>query len=180
LIHRRIWMVAAALLALAGVLDGFPAAAVGAGRLLVPGFAGPAPNAQDLAHRLAEPGWRQVRIEQRLIIRIAPGEPERELPPPISLPPPERMRERRIAPCVPVAAIAGVRPMANNRLVLFMHDRRLIAADLARNCSARDFYLGFYVSPTPDGLLCAVRDTIHSRAGATCMIAEVHELVPRN
>ena len=173
-------MVAAALLALAGAFDGFPAAAVGAGRLLVPGFARPASSAQILARGLADRDWRQVRIEQRLIIRITPGEPDRELPPPIPLPPPERMRERRIPPCVPVAAIAGVRPMANNRLMLFMHDRRLIAADLARNCNARDFYLGFYVSSTPDGLLCAARDTIHSRAGATCMIAEVHELVPRN
>jgi hypothetical protein len=62
--------------------------------------------------------------------------------------------------------------------LLFMRDRRLVGADLSRNCAARDFYLGFYVSPTGDGQMCAGRDTIHSRAGATCQIAQFHELIP--
>jgi len=83
-------------------------------------------------------------------------------------------------PCLPVAAIAGVRPLSNNRLLLILRDHRLIGADLSRNCTARDFYLGFYVTPNNDGLLCAGRDMIHSRAGTTCTISEVHLLVPTN
>ena len=129
----------------------------------------------------AEPPWHQVRIEQHIIIRIAPGYsgPWRDAPPPPPMPQqPDHFRRRPMPPCMAVAAIAGVRPMEGNRLMLFMRDRRLVGAELARHCSARDFYQGFYVSANGDGLLCAGRDTIHSRSGATCAIAKVHELVP--
>lgn len=128
----------------------------------------------------AEPPWHQVRIEQHIIIRIAPGisRPWRDMPAPPPLPQPEHFHRRSMPPCMPVAAIAGVRPMEGNRLMLFLRDRRMVGAELARHCSARDFYQGFYVSPTEDGLLCAGRDTIHSRSGSTCAIAKVHELVP--
>lgn len=147
-----------------------PLAAYGFGGIFVPGLA---PG--------AEPSWHQVRIEQHIIIRIAPGlsGPMRDMPPPPPVPLPEHFRRRSMPPCMPVAAIAGVRPMEGNRLMLFLRDRRLVGAELARHCSARDFYQGFYVSPTEDGLLCAGRDTIHSRSGSTCAIAKVHELVPQ-
>jgi len=144
--------------------------------------AAPAGNAHLLARDLAGAGWHQIRIEQHVIIRIAPGDPAmaRDIPPPPEEPPPERLKQRRMPKCVPVVAIAGVRPLANNRLMLFLRDHRLVGVDLARNCTAQDFYMGFYVSTTSDGLMCAGRDTIHSRAGTTCTIAKVHELVPRN
>jgi hypothetical protein len=81
---------------------------------------------------------------------------------------------------VPVAGIVGVRPLAGDRLLLIMRDHRLVGADLSRSCAARDFYMGFYVTPTADGQLCADRDTIHSRAGTSCTIVQVHEMVPVN
>jgi len=160
-------------------LAALPAGAMALGGLFVPADQ---PAAQVLGHDLADGDWRQVQIEQHLIIRITPGNPSvmRDMPPPAQQPLPERLRARRMPPCLPVAGIAGVRPLANNRLLLFMRDHRLAGADLSRNCTARDFYLGFYISPTGDGQLCAGRDTIHSRAGTTCMISEVHELVPTN
>jgi hypothetical protein len=162
----------AAMLATGLVLAAVPAAAIAPGGL---------PQGL-LARQLRDGDWHQVHIEQHVIIRITPGDPSllRELPPPMPAPLPERLRQRRIAPCLAVTGIAGVRPLANNRLLLFMRDHRLVGADLSRNCTARDFYLGFYVSPTADGLLCAGRDTIHSRAGTTCTISEIHELVPNN
>ena len=154
------------------VLATVPAAAIAPGGL-PPGL---------LARQLGHDGWHQIHIEQHVIIRITPGNPAmlRDLPPPMPEPLPERLHQRRIAPCLAVAGIAGVRPLAKNRLLLFMRDHRLVGADLSRNCTARDFYLGFYVTPTGDGLLCAGRDTIHSRAGTTCTISEIHELVPNN
>ena len=158
-----------------------PVGAIALGALFVPASLGSAPTGNP-GGELSEDHWHQVQIEQHMIIRITPGNPAilRDIPPPAPQPLPERLRPRRIAPCLPVAAIAGVRPLANNRLLLFMRDHRLVGADLSRNCTARDFYLGFYVASTGDGLLCAGRDTIHSRAGTTCTITEVHELVPTN
>ena len=160
-----LWGVAAlAMLAL-------PAGAIALGVFQVPGVTG---AAQALGHDR----WHQVRIEQHIIIRITPGDPAapRDVPEPPPLA--EKFREKRMPACVPVAAIAGVRPLTARRLLLFMRDRRLVGADLSQNCAARDFYLGFYVSPTGDGQICAARDTIHSRAGTTCLIAQLHELVP--
>ncbi len=122
--------------------------------------------------------WEQVRIEQRLIIRIAPGgprpDPFRDIGPPAVV----RLREKKSAKCLSVSGIFGSRPVSDSRLVLFMRDRRLMGADLDRMCNARDFYSGFYVESASDGQLCAKRDTIHSRAGTTCTIARLHELEP--
>jgi hypothetical protein len=131
-----------------------------------------------LAPAMPADTWNQVRIEQRLIIRITPRAPGRDelaiAPQPVTV----RMRERKTAKCLPAGGIAGVKPMTDSRLMLFMRDRRLLGADLARACNARDFYLGFYVSQTPDGQICVGRDTIHSRAGTTCTIERLRELVP--
>jgi hypothetical protein len=169
---RTLW----GLIAIGFFAAAVPAGAIAVGALYIPVIG----NVQDFGRALADGDWGQVRIEQHIIIRITPGDPSmmRDLPPPAPQPLPERLKERRMPPCVPVAALAGVRPLAANRLLLFMRDHRLVGADLSRNCSARDFYLGFYVTPTADGMLCSARDTIHSRAGTTCMIAQLHELVP--
>lgn len=177
---RQWGLIAAAAVALAAV----PVGAIALGALFVPpgGFADPGQSAQTLGRDLAGRNWHQVRIEQHVIIRITPGDPAllRDLPLPEPQPAPEHMRERRIPPCMPVTMIAGVRPLASNRLLLFLRNRRLIAADLSRNCPARDFYLGFYISPTSDGQLCVGRDTIHSRAGTSCTISQVRELIPKD
>ncbi len=170
---RTVWGLIAAGLAVAAV----PVGAWAVGSLYIP----MAQTARDLGHDLSGDDWHQVRIEQHIIIRITPGDPAmmRDMPP-APQPLPERLRERRMPQCLPVAAVAGVRPLAANRLMFFTRDHRMIGADLSRNCAARDFYLGFYVTPTSDGMLCAGRDTIHSRAGTTCMIAQLRELVPAN
>lgn len=142
-------------------------------------------DAGDLAEALGDgERWNQVRIEQRLIIRITPRnsgrDPALAQPPPLPQGVPLHLRERKIASCLPVAAIASVRPLAESRIMLLMRDNRLVGADLSRTCMARDFYMGFYMAPTGDGQLCVDRDTIHSRAGTTCTITRVRELLPDN
>lgn len=152
-------------------------------QMLLSGLApsGAGESARQLARDVGGERAAQVRIEQQLIIRITPGGPGREAPPPLPPPPVAvHLRERKIGGCVPVGAILGVRPESTSRLILFTRDRRLVGADLAKSCNARDFYLGFYMSPTTDGQLCEGRDTIHSRAGATCSVLQVRELVPDN
>jgi hypothetical protein len=123
---------------------------------------------------------QQVRIEQRMTIRIAPrGESTQrsmfvELPGHAISP---RMVERKIGKCVKVARISGVQTDTGNRLLLFMNDRRIISAMLERACRARDYYSGFYLSKSNDGELCVARDTLQSRSGANCKLTQIRELV---
>ena len=128
----------------------------------------------------AEPGsrapesWNQVRIEQHLTIRISPGQMPRGAyfgpSPPAPLP---HSRDRRQIRCVAMAALGGVRLSAPNQLTLILRDDRMVVATLPKICSTSAFYSGFYVEPTPDGMLCARRDVIHSRAGANCSISRL-------
>lgn len=123
----------------------------------------------------------QVRIEQQIIWRISPMPgPAREsftaLAP--TAPSGPKMVERKMGDCVPMSWIAGGKPQGGSRLLLFLRDRRLVAANLEKACSARDFYSGFYIDkPNADGKLCADRDRILARSGARCEISSFRLLV---
>jgi hypothetical protein len=122
----------------------------------------------------------QVRIEQRVFIRIAPAPssvrqnltadlPQRALGP--------RFEERGKEKCVGLQGIAGVQTGSGNRLVLFLRDRKMISVNLEKACRARDFYAGFYVEKNKDGRLCVSRDKLQSRTGARCQIETMRQLV---
>ncbi len=123
----------------------------------------------------------QVRIEQRVIMRISPRpqQPSRqdllaELP---RSEPSAHIEERKIGSCVPIQGIASVGTGQDDRLILFMRDRRIVTAALEKSCSARDFYSGFYIQRSEDGRICVKRDKIQSRAGAKCEISQLRQLV---
>ena len=124
----------------------------------------------------------QVRIEQRVIIRISPGNAATR----------EQMmanfrnestsrtsyQQEKLKGCVAISSIAAVQPeTSQNRLLLFMRDRRILSAELERACNARDYYSGFYIERNEDGQLCPRRDLLQSRAGASCKVAQFHRLV---
>jgi hypothetical protein len=122
----------------------------------------------------------QVRIEQRVVVRISPQPMsnrqelaaqafERELT--------TRYQEKRIGKCIPLEGIVGVQTGSGNRLVLFLRDSRMISLSLDKSCRARDFYSGFYVERHQDGRLCIERDQLHSRIGAKCEIERLRQLV---
>ncbi len=125
----------------------------------------------------------QVRIEQRLIIRVPrtsvqpTGTVVDDLP---ATPLARNYTERRMGSCLPMAGIAGVQISRDDRLMLFMRDRRIISAELERACRARDFYSGFYLERSEDGQLCVDRDELHSRAGAKCEIERLRQLIPED
>ncbi len=129
----------------------------------------------------ALPGDRaQVRIEQSVTIRISPRAVANQRDILAQLPQGRNsthMEERKFGNCVAAQGIAGVATSADNRLLLFMRDRKVITAALEKACSARDFYSGFYVERTEDGMLCVKRDKIHSRAGAKCELKQFRQLV---
>jgi hypothetical protein len=125
----------------------------------------------------------QVRIEQRVTIRITPLQaapsatqsnmlldlPQRPLP--------RRITERDFGRCLPINGIAGVEVSPDNRLILYMRDRRVLSAGLERSCSARDYYSGFYVERNADGQICVKRDNLMSRNGANCKLSRIRQLV---
>lgn len=123
---------------------------------------------------------RQVRIEQRVIIRISPQRRSSRTPLLAELPQRglnTRFEEREMERCLPVNRISGVQTGNGNRLLLFMRDQRIISVNLERACRARDFYSGFYVERSEDGQLCADRDELQSRSGAKCDIERMTQLV---
>lgn len=122
----------------------------------------------------------QVRIEQRVVVRIAPRPgPSRqnllaEMPQRPSAP---QFEERGKEKCVPLGDIAGVQTGSGNRLVLFLRDRRMLSLNLEKSCRARDFYAGFYVEKNKDGQICVDRDKLQSRTGARCEVETMRQLV---
>ena len=144
-----------------------------------------------VAQALRNQQANQVRIEQRVIIRIAPAPVVRSSPIPRRGMPDfrrdmfseldrnmaPRVEERRMAQCVPVAGIAGVQVTKESKLLLFMRDQKIVSAALEKACNPRDFYSGFYLERTTDGQLCSGRDTLHSRSGADCALGKLRQLV---
>lgn len=124
---------------------------------------------------LRDPQQNQVRIEQRMVIRIAPAPPaQRDLPRTL---PREGLREVRFKGCVDIDGIVGIQPANDNRLVLFLRDRQMLSIELERSCNARDFYSGAYIERNRDGRLCSRRERLQSRTGADCEISQLHRLV---
>ncbi len=137
------------------------------------------------------PGWlaaqawregleaRQVRIRQEIMIRVSPRRSDtREMIADWRRVMPRRFEQRKIGKCVPARSIVGVQTVSSRALVLYLSDNRMIRAQLGKSCNARDFYLGFYMEPNEDGELCAGRDTLRARNGATCKIGAIRQLVP--
>lgn len=123
---------------------------------------------------------RQVRITQRVIIRISPSTPDARSRMLSSLPRRDSgtaFEEVAHEDCVDTAAIAGVTSTRDNRLLLFMRNQEILAAQLERGCTARAFYSGFYVERSEDGRLCVRRDMLQSRAGASCSLENMTRLV---
>lgn len=138
-----------------------------------------APFSISLLPEVAPDDAAQVRIEQRMTIRITPR---------ASVPMPQmffgmpgdgaaQFTERKIGNCLPLAGIVSVRPDRANRLLLFMRDQRVVSAELDRSCRARDFYSGFLMERSDDGRLCVDRDTLLSRSGMSCTLTRIRQLV---
>jgi hypothetical protein len=127
------------------------------------------------------PEAAQVRIEQRVIIRISPSSAATRQRLLADLPrattTTTRFQEKKLDGCISIDGIAGVQPAQENRLLLFMRDHRVLTAALERACNSEDYYSGFYVERNQDGQICAKRDKLQSRAGASCKVAQLNRLV---
>jgi len=141
------------------------------------GLSSPAIDTLKFLEDARRPVENQVRIEQRVIIRIAPSSRqffERSVA--ALEEDADSFEEVRLHDCVPINMIAAVYPQ-EHRLLLFMRDRQVLTAQLERSCSPEDFYSGFYIE-RQDGQLCEKRDELKSRAGASCKVTRLSRLVP--
>lgn len=127
------------------------------------------------------PNAQQVRIEQRVTIRISP----RPAPMPLAAMAADEPRdlraprviERKMGKCVPLNALLGVQSGGGNKLVLFMRGQRLVSATLEKACQGRDYYSGFLVSQHSDGQLCVNRDELLARSGMKCKVQGYREMM---
>lgn len=144
--------------------NGFPRMTLLALLGLIPalfGMAGdsPAPQQQNV---------RRVVINEELVISI-----------PIRPRPSQKLEwsERKGPKCIPVERIAGATLSGPSSIDFVLRDRSRIRAVMDDECPALDFYRGFYLQPD-DQRICAKRETIQNRVGASCRIERFRQLVP--
>lgn len=115
-----------------------------------------------------EPSVRRVVIHNEVILRI-----------------PVRPRTTRIEwaekkgpKCIPADRIAGAMLSGPSSIDFVLRDRRRLRAVMDDECPALDFYKGFYLQLS-DERICARREAIQNRVGASCRIERFRRLVPQ-
>jgi hypothetical protein len=120
--------------------------------------------------------FAQVTIQRRVIIRV----PAMTVPAaPVPVARPIVWREIKGPKCVPMSLLAGASFTKADSVDLFLRGGRRMRAELDDRCPALDYYSGFYLAPTSDGMVCGNRDTIHTRSGGKCGIERFREMVPK-
>ena len=85
--------------------------------------------------------------------------------------------ERKGPKCIPTAAIKRALLSGSEQVDFVLAGRGRMRAQLDEDCPALDFYGGFYLQPDGEQI-CAGRDSIHSRMGGSCTIAQFKQLIP--
>ena len=101
-------------------------------------------------------------LRSRMVVRIHSA---------VTMPPPAaELRESRGPRCIPMLGILGAAVIADRSVDFILRGGMRVRARFDASCPALDYYSGFYVTPGPDGRICADRDAVHSRAGGECAI----------
>lgn len=110
----------------------------------------------------------QVTIRRELVVRV----PVRVRPAAAAAVKQSRIewKEKRGPKCIAARSIVAATAMTQKSVDLLLRDRTRLRARFERSCPALEYYAGFYVSPNPDGLICADRDAVRSRVGGECGI----------
>lgn len=122
--------------------------------------------------------WSQVTVRERVVIRV-PRMTVRSLPVgPRPALPPIKWVEKRTAKCVRANSLAGAIVTHRDSVDLVLAGGKRVRARLESKCPALDFYSGFYMKSTRDGMICADRDSVRARSGGECRIDAFRALVP--
>jgi hypothetical protein len=130
--------------------------------------------AGDSVGRVGGVRWAQVSIHERIVIRVPRMAPAAR----VVVPAPVRYKEKKGPKCVAVAEMGGAQIVTPGAVDLVMTGGRRLRARLDRDCGPMDFYNGFYLRPAADGKVCADRDVIRMRSGASCVITTFKTLQP--
>lgn len=117
---------------------------------------------------------RRLSITEQRVMRI----PLRSTPVPTPRPVDED-RETRGPQCVARSKIAGASLKSPNSVDFVLQSTTRLRAHLKDKCPAIDYYAGFYLNPTSDGMICADRDALHARSGGECQIDSFRKLTPK-
>lgn len=124
----------------------------------------------------------QLTIRERIIIRL-PRVPRPQVQPAATAraapPTPVRYKEGKGPSCVAAGSLAGAAIRKENVVDLSLAGGTMLRAQLDGDCAPLDFYSGFYLRPAADGQVCAGRDAIRVRSGASCTIKRFRTLTPR-
>lgn len=115
----------------------------------------------------------QLTIHERVVIRV----PRMAAPVPIA-PKPIKWKEKKGPKCVAAATMAGALISAPDQVDLVLVGGRRLRVKLDGQCRQLDYYGGFYFRPSGDGLICADRDALRVRSGASCQIDQFKLLQP--
>jgi hypothetical protein len=114
------------------------------------------------------PRVRSLVVENEIILRIPVQPLPREL----------EWVERNGPKCISTGIIRGAFLSRGDHVDMLLTGRRMLRARFSADCPALDFYEGFYLS-SEDEQICAGRDAIRSRMGATCRIDSFSRLMPQ-
>jgi hypothetical protein len=134
----------------------------------------PAPAGQVTGIELA-----QVTIRGRIIIRV-PSRLQDSVTPMRQFTPPRPIEwaEKKGPKCIAADQLGGA-IVAGDYVDLVLRGGDRVRAQLDGDCSGLGYYGGFYVKPSPDGQICAGRDSIRTRSGDRCTIKKFKKLVAK-
>ena len=133
--------------------------------------------AAPLAISASEPEVRyaQLSVRERIVIRIPrlPVAQRRQQAAPIV------WEEKKAPKCVPANVLASAVISPKGDVDLIATDGRRLRAKLDDDCPSLNFYSGFYVKRSKDGMVCARRDALRTRSGGRCEIARFRTLAEK-
>jgi hypothetical protein len=113
----------------------------------------------------------RLTVQQRMVIRVP-----RMAPAQVALPKPVKWKERNGPKCIGAQTLAGALISAPRQVDLVLIGGKRLRAKLDGDCRPLDFYTGFYLRPSKDGMICRDRDAIFVRSGASCRIDDFKQL----
>jgi hypothetical protein len=119
-------------------------------------------------------GYGRVIVREQIVVRITRGPASAALAAAAA-----EWKERKGPKCIAARALAGAAVTGPDSVDFLLRDGSRVRARLETNCPALDYYYGFYITPNPDGQVCADRDAIRSRVGGQCGIDRFRNLKPR-